>query len=63
MSNIISTRTTNEFIRVELLTKEQFDAEMQLGMDDIAAGRVVSASIVEEEMQKMFLYVKGCRDR
>jgi hypothetical protein len=40
MPNIISTRNANEFTRVEPKTKEQFDAEMQLGMDDIEAGRV-----------------------
>ena len=34
------------------LTKEQFDAQMQLGMDDLRAGRVVSANEVEAEMRK-----------
>ena len=34
------------------LTKEQFDAEMQLGMDDIKAGRVITADSVEAEMKK-----------
>lgn len=29
------------------MTKEQFDAAIQKGMDDIAAGRVVSAETVE----------------
>lgn len=36
------------------LTREQFDAEMQLGMDDIAAGRVVSADDVEAEMRRLY---------
>lgn len=36
------------------LTKEQFDAELQLGMDDIAAGRVVSADEVEAEMRRLY---------
>ena len=36
------------------LSKEQFDAEMQLGMDDIVAGRVVSADDVEEEMRRLY---------
>ena len=36
------------------LTKEQFDAEMQLGMDDIAAGRVISADDVETEMRRLY---------
>lgn len=36
------------------LTKEQFDAEMQKGLDDIAAGRVFSADEVEAEMRSLF---------
>lgn len=36
------------------LTKEQFDAEMQLGMDDIQAGRVVSSDDVEAEMRRLY---------
>ena len=36
------------------LTKEQFDAELQKGMDDIAAGRVIPAEAVEEEMRRMY---------
>lgn len=36
------------------LTKEQFDAEMQLGIDDINAGRVVSADDVEAEMRRLY---------
>lgn len=36
------------------LTKEQFDAEMQLGMDDIDAGRVISADDVEAEMRNLY---------
>ena len=36
------------------LTKEQFDAEMQLGMDDINAGRIVSADDVEAEMRRLY---------
>lgn len=36
------------------LTKEQFDAEMQLGMDDIRAGRVISADAVEAEMRSLY---------
>ena len=36
------------------LTKEQFDAEMQLGMDDIDAGRVVSCDDVEAEMRRLY---------
>ena len=34
------------------LTKEQFDAEIEKGMEDIKAGRVYSADEVEEEMSQ-----------
>lgn len=36
------------------LTKEQFDAEIQKGMDDIREGRVYSADDVEAEMKRDF---------
>ncbi|MDO5147722.1 MAG: type II toxin-antitoxin system RelB/DinJ family antitoxin [Eubacteriales bacterium] len=36
------------------LTKEQIDGEIQKGMDDIAAGRVVSADEVETEMRRLY---------
>ena len=36
------------------MTKENFDLEMQKGMDDIAQGRVVSADDVEEEMRRLY---------
>lgn len=36
------------------LTKEQFDAEMQAGMDDIHAGRVIPAEEIEIEMNKTY---------
>ena len=36
------------------MTREQFDAEMQAGLDDIQAGRVVSADDVEAEMRRMY---------
>lgn len=36
------------------LTKEQFDEEMQKGMDDIKAGRVYSADAVEDEMKRIY---------
>lgn len=36
------------------LTKEQFDAELQKGMDDIENGRVFSANDVEAEMSRMY---------
>lgn len=34
------------------MTKEQFDAEIQLGMNDIQAGRVISADDVEAEFKQ-----------
>lgn len=36
------------------LTKEQFDAEIQKGMEDIRAGRMYSAEEVEAEMKRDF---------
>lgn len=36
------------------MTKEQIDLELQKGMDDIAAGRVVPANEVEAEMRKLY---------
>lgn len=35
------------------MTKEQFDLELQKGMDDIAAGRVIYADAVEAEMKSL----------
>ncbi len=36
------------------MSREQFDRELQKGVDDIAAGRVVSADAVEAEMRRLF---------
>ena len=36
------------------MTKEQMDRELQKGMEDIAAGRVVSAEEVEAEMKSLY---------
>lgn len=36
------------------MTKEQIDLELQKGMDDIAASRVVSIDEVETEMKKIY---------
>ena len=41
-------------VSVGSMTKEQFDAELQKGMDDIAAGRAASADAVEAEMRSMY---------
>ena len=37
---------------IVLLTKEQFDAEIEKGIADIKAGRVYSADEVEKEMKE-----------
>ena len=36
------------------MTREQFDSELQKGMDDIVAGRVISADAVEAEMMSLY---------
>ena len=36
------------------MTAEQFNLELQKGMDDISAGRIVSADEVEKEMQRKY---------
>ena len=38
-------------VEIGTMTKEQFDIEMQFGLDDVRAGRVLSAEEVESEMQ------------
>ncbi|HBM99090.1 MAG TPA: type II toxin-antitoxin system antitoxin, RelB/DinJ family [Ruminococcus sp.] len=44
----------NKPLAIDSLTKEQFDEEMQKGMDDIKAGRVYSAESVEDEMRRIY---------
>ena len=39
---------------IDSMTKEQFNVELQKGMDDIAAGRVISADAVEAEMKSLY---------
>ena len=41
-------------VAIGSMTREQFDMELQKGMDDITAGRVVSADTVEAEMRSMY---------
>ncbi len=41
-------------LAMENLTKEQFDAEISKGMDDIENGRVYSIDEVENEMQRLY---------
>ena len=42
-------------VAIGSMTKEQFDMELQKGMDDIAAGRVISADAVEAEMRSFYV--------
>lgn len=44
----------NTPLSISSMTKEQFDMEMQKGMDDIAAGRISSIDSVEEEMRRLY---------
>ena len=41
-------------VAIGSMTKEQIDIELQKGMDDIAAGRVISADEVEAEMKRLY---------
>ena len=41
-------------VAIGSMAKEQFDMELQKGMDDIAAGRVISADAVEAEMKSLY---------
>lgn len=50
--NKITLPVSEEPIAYGALTKEQFDAEIENGMEDIKAGRVHSADEVEAEIFK-----------
>lgn len=39
---------------MSVLSEEQFNAEIQKGLDDIAAGRVISAGTVAENMRREY---------
>ena len=41
-------------VAIGSMTKEQFNMELQKGMDDITAGRVISADAVEAEMRSLY---------
>lgn len=41
-------------IAYQALTKEQFNAEIEKGMEDIKAGKVYSADEIEAEMKREF---------
>ena len=45
---------TEKPVAIGGMTKEQIDSEIKKGMDDIAAGRVVSADEVEAEMRRLY---------
>ena len=41
-------------VAIGAMSREQFDMELQKGMDDIAAGRVVSADALEAGIRSMY---------
>ena len=41
-------------VAIGSMTREQFDLELQKGVDDIADGRVISADAVEAEMRSIY---------
>lgn len=41
-------------LSISTLSKDQFDVEMQKGMDDISEGNLISISSVEDEMRKLY---------
>ena len=43
-----------ELVAYKTLTKEQFDEAIDKGIDDIKAGRIYSAEMVEAELKKDF---------
>ena len=51
----------NTPISISSMNKEQFDAEMQKGMDDIATGRVISIDAVEEGLSETISCSDGSR--
>ncbi len=46
--------TTPTPVSVGSLNREQFDRELQKGMDDIASGRVISAEAVEADIRRLY---------
>ncbi len=41
-------------VAIGSMTKEQVDMELQKGLDDLAAGRIISADAVEAEMRSLY---------
>lgn len=54
MAKVRNIALGEEPVRDDTLTKKQFDAEIEKGMDDIRSGRVYSADEVEAEMKQDF---------
>lgn len=44
----------NHPVAIDEISKEQLDAEIQKGIDDIKAGRVISADEVKAEMKELY---------
>jgi len=45
----------NKPLNYSIMTKEQFDAEMEKGLDDYEAGRTIPAAQVREKMQRKYM--------
>ena len=41
-------------VSIGSMNREQFDAELQKGMDDLADGRILSAEAIEAEMRGLY---------
>ena len=41
-------------VSIGSMSREQFDAELQKGMDDLADGRILSAEAIEAEMRGLY---------
>ena len=41
-------------VAIGSMTKEQVDMELQKGLDDLAAGRIISADAVEAEVRSLY---------
>ena len=52
--NSIPINSNNVFDNIEIKTKDELDAKIQAGLDDIAAGRVRPAKEAFKDKQKKF---------
>ncbi|MDR2903105.1 MAG: hypothetical protein LBU77_01140 [Clostridiales bacterium] len=48
-----SARTVRKPLDFNTMTEEELNAEIQKGLDDITAGRVISAKEVREKMKRL----------